>query len=460
MDAIHAAALEARGILQTAQMLGVESSDKLGGSIRIPYFRAGVPVGAKYRTLSGDKKFCQDEGSEQCLWNIDVLDQEGPLIVAEGELDAMSAMASGYHKVVSVPNGAPAERVEGETVKYGYLNEPALNKQKEIILCADGDTQGANLLHDLSIRLGRGRCKFVRYPKECKDLNDALVRYGAAGVTATIDRALWLKVDGIYRMSELPPVPEKTPYSIDMPPFDDHYNMRMGDLCVVTGIPGHGKTTWVNDVCGRVAKKHGWTICLASFEMDPRRDAQRTLRTVYSGKLVKDMTEAEKDAADIWVDEHFSFVKPDEDDDVTLQWFLERASASVLQHGAKVVVVDPWNEMDHTRPRGMSLTEYTGFAIKQFRKFAAKYHVHMIVVAHPTKLARVDGKTPIPGLYDISDSAHWYNKPDVGIVIHRENETETLVIVAKSRYHAEIGKPATIRMNFDPDSGRYIFRDM
>jgi twinkle protein len=72
----------------------------------------------------------------------------------------------------------------------------------------------------------------------------------------------------------------------------------------------------------------------------------------------------------------------------------------------------------------------------------------MIVVAHPAKMRREpDGKYPIPSLYDISDSSHWYNKADVGIIVHRKGEEETLIRVAKSRYHDQIGKPgeATVK---------------
>jgi twinkle protein len=101
------------------------------------------------------------------------------------------------------------------------------------------------------------------------------------------------------------------------------------------------------------------------------------------------------------------------------------------------VVIDPWNEMDHTRPPDMTLTEYVGYAIKQFRKLAKKYKVYLIVVAHPSKMLRGQGgKYPVPGLYDISDSAHWSNKADIGIVVHREDliaSKETKIRVVKSR---------------------------
>ena len=78
--------------------------------------------------------------------------------------------------------------------------------------------------------------------------------------------------------------------------------------------------------------------------------------------------------------------------------------------GVQVIVIDPLNELDHSRPADLSLTEYTDKAIREFKRLASALSVHMIVVAHPTKLSGGER----PGLYSISDSAHWANKVDVG----------------------------------------------
>jgi twinkle protein len=195
----------------------------------------------------------------------------------------------------------------------------------------------------------------------------------------------------------------------------------------------------------------------ASFEQTPQTDHRRALRTFHARKLERLMSPAELAEADAWIRHHFGFVVPGEDDDVTLEWLLRVLKQAVLRKEAQIVVIDPWNEMDHTRPPDMSLTEYTGFAIKQFNKFARKYRVHMIVAAHPVKMKREkDGKYPVPSLYDISDSAHWANKPDVGIVINRADLSvnETTIKVAKARYHA-IGIPGEIRGAWNADQARY-----
>jgi hypothetical protein len=202
---------------------------------------------------------------------------------------------------------------------------------------------------------------------------------------------------------------------------------------------------------------------LRALIAESRIDADPSLPPMAAGvfgylgyDMVRQMERHEIEAADKWIDQWFSFIVPDEDEDADLGWALERCATAVLRYGAKVVVIDPWNEMDHVRPPDMSLTEYTGFAIKQFKKFAKKYGVHLIVVAHPSKQKKnEDGTFNIPSLYDISDSQHWFNKPDVGLVVHRENEDTTIVRIAKSRYHDTIGKPGDVRFRFIRDTNRF-----
>ena len=257
-------------------------------------------------------------------------------------------------------------------------------------------------------------------------------------------------------MSELPPIPECKAHDPGIHGLAQHYRLRLGDLAVVTGIPSHGKTAFVTDLACRMVSNYGWSVAFASFEQIPQRDHRRVLRTWYNGKFEVYQSPEERSNADGWIDGHFVFVVPGEDDDVTLAWLLERLAAAVVRYGVRLVIVDPYNEMDHNRPPEMTMTEYTGFAIKQFRKFARKHNVHFILVAHPAKQRKDEsGKIPIPSLYDISDSAHFYNKSDVGIVVYRADDQKTLVRVAKSRYHTEIGIPGDLAVQFDPQRAKF-----
>lgn len=461
--------LEARGLdPELAAKLGLDTytTDDGGEILTFPYVVGGETVNRKHRRIDR-KGFHQDAGATKCFWNYNVLVDptlaDQPLIITEGECDAMAAIQCGYVRTVSVPDGAPAKEIgeDEATRKYSYLEHAraALRDCREVILATDGDEPGRALLNDLSIRIGKAKCKWVAYPKGCKDLNDTLLRYGAKGVHEVFRRAQWCKVDGVYRMSDLPPYPVRQAYRTGFDWLDRHYRIRMGDFAVITGRPGDGKSTWVNDLACRVAELHNWRIAIASFEQHPQADHRRALREWYCQCPLTDETGREIAApdkvaeADRWIDEHFVFIVPDDDDLTDIGWTLDKAATAVIRHGCRMVVIDPWNELDHSRPHDLSLTEYTGRAIKEFKRLARSLDVHVIVVAHPTKLAAGEK----PGLYSISDSAHWANKPDVGIVIWKpagDGERAELR-VAKSRYHDQIGRPGTVWMRYSRLTRRF-----
>jgi twinkle protein len=468
----HAKIIEARGFdIELLESLGIASSSRLGpDTIAIPIVRGGELYNTKYRTIAGEKRFVlQRSGRRPIFWQVDRISDptlaHQPLIVTEGEFDTCAAIQSGFGRVSSVPLGAPEKEtpLEDESLRYQFIeNAPKqLGECKEIILGTDADANGIVLLNDLALRLGRARCKWIKYPPGCKDLADVLQKFGQRGVVEAINRAQWMQIDGLYCMSELPPLPDAEPLDSGFPHLTEHYKLRPGDLTVVTGIPSHGKSTFVLDIVCRMVVRHKWRACIGSFEMTPQLEMKRFLRSWYGASLVIEMSPAQLARADEWIEQNFHFIVPGDDDEVTLEWVLERMSSAVVRHGERLCVLDPWNEIEHDRPPHMTLTEYTGYALRALKRFARKHQVHLIVVAHPKMLHRgTDGAYPMPSLYDISDSAHWYNRPEVGIVVWRGEEKRdppdsgetippvTVVRVAKSRYHDLIGKPGQVKVSF------------
>lgn len=475
--------LEARGLdIELADRLGLQSIDRAGGeALAFPFLRNGKVARRKYRNFDAAEdqpKWTQDKGGQKLAFNEDALRDDSllsqPLIITEGELDAISAIQAGFLRTISVPDGAPppgersAEDLAG-SAKYDWFGEikPLLAKDRvtEIILATDGDDNGAALLQDLSILLGRFRCKFVVYPKSrkdrgrerCKDLNEVLEDYGAKGVSQTIERAQFLQIDGVYRMSELPPLPPMVIYEPRGDLFRENFKVRLGDFAVFTGTPGFGKTSFANDVYSGIAFDNDLTIAWASFEQEPQRDHRRNLRTWFCGRPDRDLDQHERAAADRWIDARHVFIVPQEDQDPDLEWLLDKLEVAVARFNAKIIVIDPWNEVEHRRNHNETETEYTGRAIRALKRFAKAFKVHVAVIAHPTKSVKDgDGNYKMPTLYDIAGSANWYNKADLGVIIHRENEDDTLVKVQKSRYHDIIGKPGEVLMQFSKDEKRFV----
>ena len=369
-------------------------------------------------------------------------------------------------QVVSVPDGAPTQASapgEGKT-KYAYLEGCGLEPVQEIILATDADNPGSALLQDLALRLGRSRCKWLDYGTGRKDANDVLVQGGIEAVAVVITDARWMQLDGIYRLNELPPEPDEEPLEIGIQGLDGLWKLVRGRLSVVTGIPGHGKSMLVTDVMCHLAERHDLVIAIASFEDTLRGSLVPRLQRWFLRADPRYTAEPRLAEANDWIEQHFVFIEPTDDDNETptVAWFLERARAAVVRYNASMIILDPWNSMDHTgRGEGsaeaVSITEYVGVMLGKLRRHAKAYRYASVVVAHPQKLGRVtDGKLPMPTGYHISDSANWFNKPDSGITIYRGDDDVITIGCWKCRLEGLLGKRGSMTFKFDWRNQRYM----
>ena len=470
-NALTAAAaqwLRSRGIdPETAIRYGVcttKRADIGGEALTFPFVEDGVTVNRKYR--SRDKQFRQDTGAVKCFWNVDALldpalqDGAQALIITEGEFDALTAIQCGFPLTVSVPDGAP-QKVSDEPidpnrdVKFSFVFRAwnRLEKVKRVIIATDDDGPGRALAQELVRRLGPSRCLFVTYPDNCKDLNDVLVKHGRQAVRDVIANAKPWPVKGLYRLSDYPEIGDLVTFSTGWPVLDPYLRLAPGAFWVVTGIPGHGKSTWLMATAMNVALKEGWCVCVGSFEAAVKPMLLRDLRLMHGGSL---------EEADLFIERHFCFIdqKPlDDVEDADIDWLIERAKDAVVRFGIKMLIIDPWNEVEHKRRRDETETEYVSRAIRTIKRFAANFGVLVVVVAHPQKMnvGKANGVCE-PTLYDISGSANWYNKADVGIVIHRESLNSNLINVAikKVRIKPEMGREGVVQFEFDERSRKYL----
>ena len=229
---------------------------------------------------------------------------------------------------------------------------------------------------------------------------------------------------------------------------------------MVTGIPGHGKSSFLDALLVNYAVRHGWTFAVCSPENQPLERHAAQLLARYVGKPFHDgptprMTPAEMEGARSWLGEHFAFVLPDEP---TVDAILERVRALVFRMGCNGVVIDPWNEIEHSRPQHMTETEYTSQCLGKLRRFARLHDVHLWLVAHPTKLRKnEDGSEPVPTLWDISGSAHFRNKGDYGLTVWRNIQDDAAPVqvhTTKVRF-AETGELGSALFQYDRATGRY-----
>ena len=145
----------------------------------------------------------------------------------------------------------------------------------------------------------------------------------------------------------------------------------------------------------------------------------------------------------------------------TVEGLIERLKSIVKRRGIRGVVLDPWNEIDHTRTGGLSETEYISQSLSKLRAFARSHGVHLWIVAHPTKLQKEqDGSYPVPTPYDVAGSALWRNKADYCIAVWRNTAAGTSAVevhVQKVRKKS-VGRVGMATLSYDRVTGQY--RDM
>jgi twinkle protein len=240
------------------------------------------------------------------------------------------------------------------------------------------------------------------------------------------------------------------------------YTVRPGELTVVTGIPGHGKSALLSAMITNLAVQQGWTFAVCSPENLPlERYAARLLELYlgapFSAGTAHRMTGEMFEQAKTWLDMHVSFLLPEEQSP-TVAHLLDLARTQVFRMGVKGVVIDPWNELDHSRTPHLQETEYISQALSQIRRFARQHQVHIWLVAHPTKLQKGnDGHYPVPTACDIAGSAHWRNKADNVLSVWRDvtaSDHRVQVHVQKIRFR-EVGRVGTVELVFDPLTGRF-----
>lgn len=456
----HIAWIESRGIdPQLAAAFGMETVQREGKNwLALPYVQDGEIINHKYR-LTSEKDHRMDTGAPLALWNADCLSDpkvrngQAPVVITEGEWDALAAIQSGFAFTVSVPNGAPSSETKDldGARRYDWVDRHAedLAAVREFIIASDDDAAGHYLRADLVALLGAERCRFIDYPFPCKDLNEVLAEYGPQKVVDCISTAKPFPVQGLYGVDDFPERGEVRSFTIGVDPISDMIAIVPGTLTVITGYANMGKSTLLNKIIGHVMAHH-FPVCVASFETDVKPILIDGLRMAILGCGKHDLPGIDKRQVDQLIRERLTIISQsvDEDMEMDLEKFLGLARLAVVRHGAKMIVLDPWNELEHKSRHGESEHEYTGRALRAIKRFAKQYDVAFWIAAHPTKPEK--GVSTIPGLYAVSGSAHWANKADYGLTYHRPkfDVNEASIVVSKVRMGLP-GQRGTVKVTYD-----------
>lgn len=436
--------------------------------IGFPYYKSGECVNIKYRALE-EKAFRQVSGAEKILYRQDSI-QPAMVIITEGEIDALSCLAAGFPSCVSVPDGAPAVNTKNYASKFTYLDQSPdpFEKCERIILAMDTDEPGRLLEKELARRLGAERCWMVRWEKGRKDANEVLMKDGPLALAEAIQSAKPFPVQDVVEVNDVIDSILQRYYngvskglSTGWEDVDKYYSVEAGQLTLVTGMPGHGKSEWLDALMINLMVLDGWRFGICSPENSPvelhvEKLLEKSIGAPFRVGPADRIMPNEILTGCEWLQELVSFIVPEES--LSIAGVLERAAILVRRRGIRGLIIDPYNEFDHTRGHGVSETEYIGQILGTVKRWARKWQVHVWLVAHPTKIFRnEDGSYPVPTPYDVAGSANFRNKPDNCLSIWRDEQEPDYPVeihVQKIRFK-HIGMIGNAVLNWDRSTGRY-----
>jgi len=426
-------------------------------TIQFNYFRNNELINTKFR--DGKKNFKLVTGAELIMYNLDSVKDEKTIIIVEGEIDALSIYECGYKNVISVPNGAGVGK---NNLTYFDNSIDFLPEDCSYILALDNDTPGNNLRDELARRLGIENCSTVIF-KDCKDANDCLVKYGKDAIIESIKDAKEYPIVGVFNANDikneiwdfynngLPPG-----CGIGMAEIDQHIKFKEGYMTIITGIPGHGKSEFLDFILCRLNISHGWKTALYSPENHPlelhfSKFAEKMTGKSFEGR--NKMSPLDLEAMINYHAENFFFINPESD--FTVQSITKAVKQLVRKKGIKAFVIDAWNKLDHKYTT--TETKYISEVLDELAMFCEKNGVHLFLVAHPTKIMK-DKKTgfyEVPNLYSISGSANFYNKTANGLTVYLNRETGLVEIHIQKVKFKHWGKPGCVILGWDYINGRY-----
>lgn len=391
-----------------------------------------------------NKTWCQkDADTSPLLFNMNRVNTSKPLLITEGEIDCASAIESGYLNTVSVPLGAG-------NLHWIEENWDWLDMFDSIIIWSDNDEAGEKMRKECVYRLGTWRTKYIItpdcYEKEngkripIKDINDCLQTGGSQFVMELISNAKDVPVKSVVDYSEIEEldISQMDGVQTGIKPLD-HELLKIfyGTLTILSGRPGSGKTSIIDQTIARTIDSNK-SVFLFSKEM-PERMSANWFNTIIAGR--RNMEEkASKDGHKYYVvpykiqklmQEYYNkklFIYRDsEPNDV--QSVLKSAEECVRKFGCKLIVLDNLMMIDLHCTEADKNQAQTDF-INDLIKFAAKFNVAVVLIAHPRKTQ--DQNSDIE-MYDISGSSNIINLAMRSIGLRRVSKKEKADPKAKWR---------------------------
>ena len=425
------------------------------GNIVFPFYRDGKLIYVKYRQPrphtkdSKTPKEWQMSNTQPILFGMDLVSFHKPLVITEGEIDALSLYEAGVSNAVSVPCGC--DNMEWIETCWSWLE-----KFQQIIIFGDMDEPGLAMMSTLMARLGEDRCMIPSeypqamvngedYGRSCKDANEILISWGKEGLKAVVDQCEPAPVQGILNLASVQFVdPTKVPrIYTNISALDQAIGgLAEGSLTVCTGKRGHGKSTLGGQFCLN-AIKQGYNVCAYSGELPAHKFLEwimlQATESRYigigvdpqSGKRFTVVPPEIQQRIRAWIDGHFFlFDNGVVTKKTTQEAILDVFTVCARRYGCKLFLVD--NLMSALQCSADDENKAQSDFVAALKNFAVKNKVAVVMVAHPRKtkadaIFQNDDVAGSANITNLADTVLSIEKPNIRVSKNREFGTETVI---------------------------------
>lgn len=391
------------------------------------------------------------------MWHVDV---NKPLVITEGQPDAMAVWESGYKNVVSVPSGSK---------NFTWIDNcwDFLESVAEFCIFGDNDEAGAQMANELISRLGKYRTKIICH--DHKDANEVLYRHGKDEILRVINETISQTPKGILNMSACKYVKLAERLDLGVPTGYYELDSKINDLqpqhlTILLGRNSEGKSTILSQmICNFIENK---TPCfLYSGELSDNRiknwlykqaigkdiEFLQNVPTKYGTK--QDISDVALSSLDKWSDGLFyaydrsvSNIRKNIDD------LFDIMSIAVKRYGCKIIIID--NLMSAMEESADSINADQSNFVQRCKDFAENYNIHIMLAVHPNKTKTREQRLEKE---DISGSNNIANKADNIIAIERhykyDRDCDSVLRLLKDR---EEGQYIEVKLMYQTQSKRLI----
>jgi replicative DNA helicase len=226
-----------------------------------------------------------------------------------------------------------------------------------------------------------------------------------------------------------------------MPVFDDALlgGFSAGEVIVVAGQSGHGKTTLIQD----------WSVTLAMGGEDKKREALPTLWFSYE-VLAKPLWQK---FTGMGANKDTPLYMPRFNESGDINWVKDTIEAAIIKWGIKVVAIDHLGFLKAPKGTYANAADAITHTVRELKKLAVK---HGIIILMPVHMRKTNSKNPT--LEDIKDSSGIAQEADTVFFIGREKDESGLPTEQAKVWLIKNRKSGiAVSATFDFQWGRYYY---